>query len=73
MKVEYLIPPLVFALGLGLIIFGVSSNTEMTLLGLTLHPRIAKGLGIIITLFSVITILVTLSSSQPPGSTGRRG
>lgn len=44
MKVKYLIPPLVFALGLALFILGSSSSGEITLLGLPFHPRSFRGL-----------------------------
>jgi hypothetical protein len=72
MKVSYVIPVLLFALGIGLLIFGTSGSEEVTLLGLTFHPRIAKGAGIIVMIFSVITLLVAYGSSLPPKQAGRR-
>jgi len=72
MKIKYLIPPLVFALGLALFILGTMS-TESALFGLPIHPRAAKGLGIIIMVFSTITLAaVAGGGSQPPDRTGRR-
>jgi hypothetical protein len=72
MKVSYVIPVLLFALGIGLLIFGTSGSEEVTLLGLTFHPRIAKGAGIIVMIFRVITLLVAYGSSLPPKQAGRR-
>ena len=72
MKVAYLIAALVFALGLGLLIWGASSTAEMTLLGVTFHPRIAKGVGVITMIFSVITFLAAFGNSQPPSHVERR-
>jgi hypothetical protein len=72
MKVSYVIPVLLFALGIGLLIFGTSGSEEVTLLGLTFHPRIAKGAGIIVMIFSVITLLVAYGSSLPSSPAGRR-
>lgn len=72
MKLSFLIAALIFALGVGLLIFGVSSNAEVTLVGMTFHPRIAKGAGIIVMIFSVITLLVAYGSSLPPSHADRR-
>jgi hypothetical protein len=66
MKFSFLIAALIFALGVGLLIFGVSINAEVTLIGITFHPRIAKGAGIIVMIFSVIAFLVAYGSSLPP-------
>jgi len=62
------IPLLLFALGIGLLIVGISQSQEAALLGLTFHPRIAKGLGLIIMIFSVITLLVAYNSRTPVGT-----
>ncbi|HEV8711329.1 MAG TPA: hypothetical protein VGX03_00670 [Candidatus Binatia bacterium] len=67
MKVAYLIAGLIFALGLGLLCWGTSSTSEVSLLGVTFPPRIAKGLGIIAMIFSVITFLATSGDFQAPG------
>ena len=73
MKVAYLIAALIFALGIGLLIFGVSGSEDVTLLGLTFHPRIARGAGVIAMIFSVITFLAVWGSSQPSSHSGRKG
>jgi uncharacterized membrane-anchored protein YitT (DUF2179 family) len=72
MKVAYLIAALVFALGLGLLIWGASSTAEVTFLGLTFHPRIAKGVGVITMIFSVITFLAAFGGSEPSSHVERR-
>lgn len=72
MKLSFLIAALAFALGVGLLIFGTSSNAEVTLIGITFHPRIAKGAGIIVMIFSIIAFLAAWGSSLPPNHAGRR-
>lgn len=72
MKLSFFIAVLTFALGIGLLIFGASSSTEMTLVGVTFHPRIAKGAGIIVMIFSIIAFLAAWGSSLPPSHAGRR-
>jgi hypothetical protein len=62
----YLIPAVVFVLGLGFLIFGAANTTEMTFLGITFHPRLGKGLGIIAMIFSAITFLAIFGNAQPP-------
>ncbi len=71
-KTVYLIPVTIFVLGLGLLIFGTSSTGDMTLLGLTFHPRIGKGLGIIAMIFAAITLLALYGNAQPPTGVERR-
>ncbi|HJY80441.1 MAG TPA: hypothetical protein VKK81_05090 [Candidatus Binatia bacterium] len=71
MKVSYVIPIVLFALGIGLLIFGTAQSEQVVLLGLAFHPRIAKGLGIIVMIFSVITLLVAYGTSLPPSRVGR--
>jgi len=72
MKLSFLIAALTFALGIGLLIFGASHSAEVTLVGMTFHPRIAKGAGIIVMIFSVISFLVAWGSSLPPSHADRR-
>jgi hypothetical protein len=44
-KVSSVTAALIVALGLGLLIWGTASTSEVTLLGMTFHPRIAKSVG----------------------------
>ncbi len=73
MKLSFLIAVLTFALGIGLLIFGAAHSAEVTLVGMAFHPRIAKGAGIIVMIFSVISFLVAWGSSLPPNRAERRG
>ena len=71
---KYLIAVLIFAIGLGLMIWGTTSTDEVTLFGMTFHPRIGKGAGIIGMTAGVITFLALFGSSLPPTSpAGRKG
>jgi hypothetical protein len=72
MKIPYLITGVAFALGLGFLIWGTSSSDEVTLLGVTFHPRLAKGVGLIAMLLSAITMLALFGSSLPPNEAERR-
>jgi hypothetical protein len=72
MKLSFLIAALAFALGIGLLIFGASGGADITFIGVTFNPRIAKGAGIVVMIFSVISLLVAYGSSLPPGPADRR-
>ena len=72
MRLSFVIAALAFVLGIGLLIFGASSSAEVTLIGVTFNPRIAKGAGVIVMIFSVISFLVAYGSSLPHSQTGRR-
>jgi hypothetical protein len=71
-KGKYLTVTALFALGVGLITFGVTSNAEATLWGITFHARLAKAFGLISTLGSIITFLVIYGNSLPPSQSERR-
>jgi hypothetical protein len=64
MKTSYLIATLIFALGLGSLIVGVTNTEDVTLFGLTFHPRIGKGIGVIAMIASVIAFLTAFGSAQ---------
>ena len=72
MNGKYLIIAVLFALGVGLITFGVTSNAEATWWGITFHARLANGLGLITTAASILTILIMYGSSLPPNQAERR-
>jgi len=59
----YLIAAMVFALGLGLLIFSMLGSDKVTLCGVILSPRHAKGIGIIAMLFGTILIFAVFGSS----------
>ena len=62
---KYLIALMIFALGLGLIIWGVSSTEDLSLWGITFAPHLPLNVGLIGTILGVITLIVLLSSSPP--------
>lgn len=66
MKVSYLIAAVIFALGLGALVLGVTNTEDITLLGVTFHPRIGKGIGVIAMIASLIAFLVAFGGSQSP-------
>jgi hypothetical protein len=66
MKVPYIIAIVIFAVGLGLLVFGTTGTQDVTLLGMTFHPRVAKGVGIITMIFSTIAFLAAFGSAQAP-------
>lgn len=73
MRIPYIIALVIFALGVGLLIFGTTGTDEVTLLGLTFHPRIAKGVGIITMIFSAIAFLAAFGRAQAPTHVERKG
>jgi len=72
MKIPYLITALASALGLGLLIWGASSNGEMELLGVKFHPHLVKSVGLVTILLSIIAFLVVYGNSLPPTEAERR-
>ncbi|MEW6300449.1 MAG: hypothetical protein AB1671_22380 [Thermodesulfobacteriota bacterium] len=73
MRIPYIIALVIFALGLGLLVFGTTGTNEVTLFGLTFHPRIAKGVGIITMIFSAIAFLAAFGHAQSPTHAERKG
>jgi len=68
MKLMYFVALGVFMFGLTLLIYSTASGGEVNLLGLTVHSRITKGIGVITMIFSVITFLAVyggISDSSP--------
>jgi hypothetical protein len=68
---RYLILFFIFALGLSLLVFGTAKDTETTLLGLTIHARVARGIGLITVLVGIVTALVMYGDSLPLTNTER--
>ena len=56
------------ALGLTLLFYSAGGGDEVNLLGLIVHSRILRGLGVIAMIFSVITFLAAFGgmSDSPP-------
>jgi len=66
MKLSYLLATLIFAVGLGALIFGVTGSEEVSLFGAHIHPRIGKGIGIMAMIASVIVFLTAFGSDSSP-------
>lgn len=64
MKTSYLIAALIFVIGLGSLVVGVTNTENLTLFGFTFHPRIGKGIGIMAMIASIIAFLTAFGSSQ---------
>ena len=65
-KAQSTLAAFLFILGLGLIILGTTSHAEATMWGLSLHVRLAKAVGLITILGSLVTLLVWYRSSLLP-------
>jgi hypothetical protein len=72
MKLGYAVALLIAAGGVCLIILSVSESEHVSLLGLTFHPSVARGAGLISLLLSLVAGLVAYGSSLPPGPVERR-
>jgi H+/Cl- antiporter ClcA len=72
MKSAYGIAGLLLLLGLWLLSIGVADREQGTLLSMTLHSRVSKGVGIISLLLGLIAVLAAYGSSLPARSGGRR-
>ena len=57
MKLMYVVALGMFMCGLALLLYSTANEGEVSLLGLTVHARITKGIGVITMIFSVITFL----------------
>jgi hypothetical protein len=55
-----------FAVSISLIVLGTTSNIETVLWGIPLHIRLAKAIGLIMLLGSIIAALVMYGSSLTP-------
>lgn len=66
MKATYLIAILVSVFGFYLLFFGVSDSEHVPVLGMLLHARIVKGIGLISLLVGTIAFMVAYGGSLPP-------
>jgi hypothetical protein len=74
MKLMYIVALGAFMFGLVLLIYSTGGKDEVNLLGLVVHSRITKGLGLITMIFSVITFLAVYGGmSAPPPREKPRG
>ena len=66
MKLMYVVALSVFLLGLALLTYSTVSDEGVNSLGLIAHSQILRGLGVIATIFSVITFLVAFGGTGAP-------
>ena len=68
MKLMYFVALGVFMFGLALLLYSTASGGEVNLLGLPVHSRITKGIGVITMIFSVIMFLAVYGGlgTAPP-------
>ena len=66
MKASYLGALIVSLFGFYLLFFGVSDSEYVSLLGILLHSRVVKGIGLISLLIGTIAFMVAYGSSLPP-------
>lgn len=72
MKVSYVVALLLSLLGIYLLFFSVSDSEHISLLGMILHTRVAKGVGLISLLVGTIAFMVAYGGSLPSRSIERR-
>jgi hypothetical protein len=72
MKIAYGIATLFLLLGVWLLTAGVTDNEHVTLLGITLYSRVARGVGIISLILGIVAFLAAYGGSLPTRPVGRR-
>jgi len=65
MKWSYIVALLVSLTGIILLVFGVSDSEHVSVLGISLHARVAKGMGIVSMILGIIAFLVAYGGSLP--------
>jgi hypothetical protein len=71
-KLSYVVAVLVSIVGVYLLFFGVSDSEHLSVLGMPMHARVAKGVGIISLLLGIIAFMVAYGGSLPPGRAEHR-
>lgn len=72
MKSAYVLAFSISLLGLFLLGFGVTDSEHVSLLGMSLHTRVAKGVGIVSMILGIIAFMVAYGGSLPPSRVERR-
>ena len=72
MKIGIVIAVLIAMIGIYLISLSVSGGESVSLLGLALHPSVARGIGIVSLILSLVASLVAYGSSLPPSHVEQR-
>jgi hypothetical protein len=66
MRRRYVIPLLLFALGLGLVMYSTSGGASISIFGFNVVIQVVRGVGIIAIISSAIAFLVTYGNTIPP-------
>jgi hypothetical protein len=66
MKQVYILPLVIFALGIGMVVFSASADARIPLFGLHLPVQVVRGVGLIFFIFSAIAFLAAYGSTLPP-------
>ena len=72
MKLGYILAAVVLLFAIGLLTMGMADNEYLSFLGLTFHSSVARGVGLVSMIFSVIAFLVAYGSSLPSTRIERR-
>jgi hypothetical protein len=72
MKIGFIIAAVIAVIGVYLITLSVSDSEHVSLLGLTLHPSVARGVGLISFILSLVAGLAAYGSLLPPSRVERR-
>ena len=70
MRRIYVIPLLIFALGLGLIMYSTSGGTSISIFGFDVVIQVVRGVGLIAIIASAIAFLAAYGSTIPPRQHG---
>jgi hypothetical protein len=66
MKLMHVVALSGFLLGLAFLTYSAASGEEVNIVGLTVHSRILRGLGVIAMIFSAITFLAAFGGMGAP-------
>lgn len=72
MKRWYSVTTLIFALGLGLVVYATANTEAMILYGVTIQAHVIKGLGLITMILGVLALLAMYGNSLSPNRSERR-
>lgn len=72
MKRWYFLVALVFAAGLGLVVYVTANPEAVTFFGVTVQAHVIKGLGLITMILGVLAFLAVYGHSLPPNRSERR-
>lgn len=72
MKLSYIVAILISLLGIVLLVSGVSDSEHVSVWGMSIHTRVAKGVGIVSIILGIIAFMVAYGGSLPTSHVERR-